>query len=151
MRGGDITQSLSESQCHLPRGKTACVHRLQSRGINYIWIFPISIALHGTKPLNFSSFRVSFASSTTMATEQISFRKYLPDLNTPRFQTAKEQTPYEYTNKFHETHHPPWLHNLTETWKELLKEPFTGVTNDGMPLRIRSLIVRMCANTSQAP
>lgn len=67
-----------------------------------------------------------------MATDQVSFRKYLPDLNTPRFQTAKEQTPYEYTNTFFETRHPPWLHNLTETWKELLKEPFTGVTNDGM-------------------
>ncbi|KAK4619394.1 hypothetical protein CLAFUW4_10862 [Fulvia fulva] len=59
------------------------------------------------------------------------FRKHLPDLTSPRFTTSKEQTPYEYSEAFQKTHHPPWLYNLTETWKELLKEPYKGVTNDG--------------------
>lgn len=89
-----------------------------------------------------------------MGGEETSFRRYLPDLNTPRFQNAKEQSPYEYTNTFFETHHPPWLHNLTETWKELLKEPFTGVTNDGSlvfrhPLQRRILI--LCRHFKAGP
>ena len=59
------------------------------------------------------------------------FRKHLPDLTIPRFTIAKEQDPYQYVNDFQKNHVPPWLFNLTETWKELLQEPFKGVTNDG--------------------
>jgi len=76
-------------------------------------------------------------SSRKMSAEPLtakqSFRDHLPDLNTPRFQTAKQQSPYEYTQAFQDTHFPPWLYNLTEAWKDLLAEPFRGVTNDGNP------------------
>ena len=60
------------------------------------------------------------------------FRQHVPDLSIPRFTVAKKQTPYEYVDEFQKNHVPPWLHNLTETWKELLQEPFQGVTSDGM-------------------
>ena len=59
------------------------------------------------------------------------FRRYLPDLSTPRFQVARTQTPYEYVDAFRKSHVPPWLFGLTETWKELLEEPFEGVTSNG--------------------
>ncbi|KJY01667.1 hypothetical protein TI39_contig283g00009 [Zymoseptoria brevis] len=59
------------------------------------------------------------------------FRSHLPDLTSPRFTTSAKQSPYEYTEAFQQNHAPPWLYNLTETWKELLKEPFKGVTVDG--------------------
>lgn len=60
------------------------------------------------------------------------FRQHLPDLSQPRFTTAKQQTPYEYSEAFQKHHQPPWLYNLTQAWQELLKEPYKGVTNDGM-------------------
>jgi hypothetical protein len=59
------------------------------------------------------------------------FRKHLPDLNTPRFQISKTQSPYEYSEAFQKNHIPPWLHALTEAWKTLLDEPYKGVTTDG--------------------
>lgn len=59
------------------------------------------------------------------------FRSHLPDLTSPRFTTSAKQSPYEYTEAFQQNRAPPWLYNLTETWKELLKEPFKGVTVDG--------------------
>ena len=59
------------------------------------------------------------------------FRQHLPDLSIPRFTTAKQQNAYEYADAFKQNHVPPWLYNLTETWKELLEEPFKGVTSDG--------------------
>ena len=62
------------------------------------------------------------------------FRKHMPDLNTPRFQTSKEQSPYEYSEAFQKNHIPPWLYNLTEAWKKLLEEPYKGVTADGWSL-----------------
>lgn len=62
----------------------------------------------------------------------MSFRKYLPDLTLPRFQVAKTQSPYEYSEAFRINHEPPWLYNLTETWKSLLEEPYKGVTTDGL-------------------
>lgn len=60
------------------------------------------------------------------------FRQHLPDLSIPRFTVAKEQDPYQYADEFKKNHVPPWLFNLTEAWKELLLEPFKGVTSDGM-------------------
>ena len=59
------------------------------------------------------------------------FRRYLPDLNTPRFETAKKQDAYEYAATFKETHVPPWLYDLTKAWEKLYEEPFKGVTADG--------------------
>lgn len=59
------------------------------------------------------------------------FREHLPDLNTPRFQIAKDQDAYEYTETFHKTQVPPWLYNLTQAWEELLNEAFVGITTDG--------------------
>ena len=61
------------------------------------------------------------------------FRQHLPDLSIPRFTVSKNQDAHEYVDDFKKNHVPPWLYNLTETWKELLAEPFNGVTNDGMP------------------
>lgn len=61
------------------------------------------------------------------------FRKYIPDLNTPRFQTAKVQDCYQYAETFQESHNPPWLYNLTQAWQELLREPYKGLTTDGLP------------------
>ncbi|KAK3713900.1 hypothetical protein LTR37_008150 [Vermiconidia calcicola] len=60
-----------------------------------------------------------------------SFRRHNPDLSIPRFTVSKTQNAYEYADDFKKNHVPPWLYNLTETWKELLEEPFKGVTNDG--------------------
>ena len=60
------------------------------------------------------------------------FRQHLPDLSIPRFTISKEQNPYEYADDFKKNHVPPWLYNLTETWKELLEERYKGVTNDGI-------------------
>ncbi|EME41718.1 hypothetical protein DOTSEDRAFT_90492 [Dothistroma septosporum NZE10] len=68
------------------------------------------------------------ARSENLAT---AFREHLPDLTSPRFTTSKQQTPYEYTEAFQKNRHPPWLYNLTEAWKELLEEPYKGVTSDG--------------------
>jgi hypothetical protein len=60
------------------------------------------------------------------------FRQYVPDLNTPRFQTAKEQDPYKYSEAFQKTQHPPWLFKLTQAWENLLEQPYKGVTTDGI-------------------
>lgn len=60
------------------------------------------------------------------------FRQHLPNLNSPRFEVAKEQNPYEYTDAFLKNHHPPWLHDLTKTWEKLLEEPYRGITTDGL-------------------
>lgn len=59
------------------------------------------------------------------------FRQYLPDLSIPRFQIAKDQDPYEYTEAFQKNHAPPWLYNLTKAWEHLLEKQYHGVTNDG--------------------
>lgn len=60
------------------------------------------------------------------------FRKHLPDLTSPRFTTSAQQSPYEYSEAFQKSGHPPWLYKLTKAWEDLLDEPFTGVTVDGM-------------------
>jgi hypothetical protein len=59
------------------------------------------------------------------------FRAHLPDLNTPRFQTAAKQDLYEYAKFFQDNHAPPWLYELTQAWAKLYDEPFKGVTSDG--------------------
>ncbi|PPJ52116.1 hypothetical protein CBER1_10400 [Cercospora berteroae] len=59
------------------------------------------------------------------------FRQHLPDLTSPRFTTSAQQSPYEYSEAFQKTGHPPWLYKLTKAWEQLLKEPFQGVTADG--------------------
>lgn len=66
------------------------------------------------------------------------FRQHLPDTSTPRFTTARSQTPYEYTATFQRTKFPPWIYALTETWQSLLKEPFHGISTDGEAICRRS-------------
>ncbi|CEN59955.1 hypothetical protein ASPCAL02396 [Aspergillus calidoustus] len=61
----------------------------------------------------------------------MSFREYLPDLNTPRFQVMRTQDAHEYAEAFKTGKIPPWLHALYMHWRELLQEPFKGVTFDG--------------------
>ncbi|TVY36258.1 hypothetical protein LSUB1_G005117 [Lachnellula subtilissima] len=56
-------------------------------------------------------------------TRTAAFRQYLPDLNTPRFQTAKDQDAYQYVEHFQNTKNPPWIYGLTKVWEKLLEEP----------------------------
>ncbi|KAJ9613221.1 hypothetical protein H2200_003163 [Cladophialophora chaetospira] len=60
------------------------------------------------------------------------YRQFLPDLSIPRFTTMAKQDAHVYANAFKESGAPPWIHALYMHWLELLKEPFKGVTNDGM-------------------
>ncbi|KAK1837278.1 hypothetical protein QBC39DRAFT_295380 [Podospora conica] len=60
------------------------------------------------------------------------FRKYLPDITSPRFTTMRAQSATEYAQAFIEGGNPPWLHALYRHWLELYKEPFKGITNDGV-------------------
>jgi hypothetical protein len=70
-------------------------------------------------------------SRTSFNETSAAFRDHLPDLTTPRFTTAAQQTPYEYTQAFQENHVPPWLYDLTQAWEKLYEEPYKGVTVDG--------------------
>lgn len=60
------------------------------------------------------------------------FRKYLPDLNIPRFTTMQRQNAHQYAHDFKDLKVPPWLHGLYEHWLKLYEEPFKGVTSDGI-------------------
>ncbi|KAH8733477.1 hypothetical protein BGZ61DRAFT_585309 [Ilyonectria robusta] len=59
------------------------------------------------------------------------FRQHLPDLSIPRFTSMAKQDPYEYAKEFKEGGQPPWLHGLFLHWRDLLKEPYKGITNNG--------------------
>ncbi|KAL4874451.1 hypothetical protein BJY04DRAFT_225940 [Aspergillus karnatakaensis] len=61
----------------------------------------------------------------------MSYRKYLPDLDTPRFQAMRHQDAHQYADAFKSNRNPPWLHALYMHWKDLAQEPFKGVTTDG--------------------
>ncbi|KAL2826087.1 hypothetical protein BDW59DRAFT_179659 [Aspergillus cavernicola] len=61
----------------------------------------------------------------------MSYRHYLPDLSLPRFQVMRTQDAHEYADAFQTGRNPPWLHALYMHWKDLLQEPFKGVTTDG--------------------
>ena len=74
----------------------------------------------------------SMDQTTTFQQASSEFRQHLPDLSIPRFTLSKEQNAHQYVADFKKNHVPPWLHNLTETWKDLLAEPFKGVTSDGV-------------------
>jgi hypothetical protein len=61
------------------------------------------------------------------------YRRFLPDLNTPRFQTMKAQDAHEYAHDFIVTkNEPPWIYALYRHWRTLFEQPFKGVTSDGM-------------------
>jgi hypothetical protein len=66
-----------------------------------------------------------------VTTEPSTFRRYLPDLSSPRFANARDQDAYEYVAEFRRTQRPAALFKLTQAWENLLEEPFTGVTTDG--------------------
>lgn len=66
------------------------------------------------------------------STPQTEYRQYLPDLSIPRFTTMAKQDAHVYANAFKASGMPPWIHGLYMHWLELLKEPFRGVTNDGV-------------------
>ncbi|TKA62403.1 hypothetical protein B0A49_11683 [Cryomyces minteri] len=70
-------------------------------------------------------------STTDFERSAAGFRQYLPNLNTPRFQVAREQNAYQYAETLTIKRHPPWLYSLTQTWQQLLEEPYKGVTTDG--------------------
>lgn len=61
----------------------------------------------------------------------MSYREYLPDLSNPRFQVMRTQDAHEYAEAFKTGRIPPWLHALYVHWRDLLQEPFKGVTTDG--------------------
>jgi len=67
------------------------------------------------------------------------YRQYLPDLTIPRFTTMQKQDAHEYAHAFIAGGNPPWLHALYLHWRKLFKEPFKGVTNDGMCLLASNL------------
>ena len=85
--------------------------------------------MRGQQPIK--DVMASLERTTTFDKASSEFRQHLPDLDIPRFTIAKEQDAHDYANAFKTNHVPPWLHNLTETWKDLLAEPFKGVTSDG--------------------
>lgn len=62
----------------------------------------------------------------------MSYREYLPDLSIPRFQVMRTQDAHEYAEAFKTGRIPPWLHALYMHWRDLLQEPFKGVTADGI-------------------
>ncbi|KAI1470160.1 uncharacterized protein F4812DRAFT_316106 [Daldinia caldariorum] len=72
------------------------------------------------------------ASQTTQDAQHESFRQYLPDLNTPRFQAIAKNDAYGHAKELLEHHRPPWLYGLYLHWRKLFEEPFKGVTNDGV-------------------
>lgn len=43
-----------------------------------------------------------------------------------------QQDAHQYAEEFKKNGNPPWLHGLYMQWLDLLKEPFKGVTNDGV-------------------
>ena len=59
------------------------------------------------------------------------YRKYLPDLTSPRFTQMKQVDAHAYSADFKTNHGPPWLHALYTHWLSLHAEPYKGVTNDG--------------------
>jgi hypothetical protein len=67
------------------------------------------------------------------------FRKYLPDITTPRFTTMRKQTAREYAEQFKEGGPPPWLYGIWRHWRELYKEPYLGLTNNGIPKQKASI------------
>jgi len=68
---------------------------------------------------------------TPAETTAADFRKHLPDTTIERFTRASKQTPEEYGKYFDDNRAPPWLHDLVTEWRQLIQEPFSGVTNDG--------------------
>lgn len=62
------------------------------------------------------------------------FRKYLPDLTTPRFTTIAQNDAHGHAKELVEKQGPPWLYGLYTHWRKLLQEPFKGITNDGRRL-----------------
>ncbi|SPJ71012.1 uncharacterized protein FTOL_00740 [Fusarium torulosum] len=66
------------------------------------------------------------------ATSRGTFRQYLPDLSTPRFVALQQQDAHAYAADFMENQNPPWLYALYKHWTDLYKEPFKGVTSDGI-------------------
>ncbi|KAK9454015.1 hypothetical protein V1511DRAFT_512455 [Dipodascopsis uninucleata] len=66
------------------------------------------------------------------ATHDFSFRDYLPDLSTERFQNIRIQDAYEYMESFLKNKIPIELYKLSRYWRnELFTVPFKGVTTDG--------------------
>lgn len=72
------------------------------------------------------------------------FRRYLPDLESPRFRTGREQDAYSYADAFKSKQHPPWLYDLTQAWERLLEEPYKGVTTDGSDIPLPALTIYTC-------
>ncbi|KAL5588307.1 hypothetical protein FOBRF1_014835 [Fusarium oxysporum] len=64
-------------------------------------------------------------------TPQTPFREFIPDLSIDRFTSMRKQDAYEYADAFKKDGNPPWIHGLYLHWRELLAEPYKGVTNDG--------------------
>ncbi|KAK0388746.1 hypothetical protein NLU13_4989 [Sarocladium strictum] len=63
------------------------------------------------------------------------FRAFLPDLSQPRFVALQKQDAHEYAEEFKKKGQPPWLHALYLKWLDLYKEPFKGITTDGVVRR----------------
>ena len=101
--------------------------------------------LSDCRDLLYKSPTIDNMNGSTNGTAKASFRQYLPDITTPRFRTANEQSPYQYVEAFQTQKHPRPLYDLAEAWEELLNEPFTGVTNDGMS-HVKNLLIYVALN-----
>lgn len=66
------------------------------------------------------------------------YRQFLPDLSIPRFTTMATQDAHVYANAFKEGGNPPWIYALYQHWKELLKVPYKGITNDGNGIPVQN-------------
>lgn len=86
---------------------------------------------------------LKMASQATQDAQHESFRHYLPDLNTPRFQAIAENDAYGHAQELLEHHRPPWLYGLYVHWRKLFEEPFKGVTSDGMYFLLLSILVSL--------
>lgn len=71
------------------------------------------------------------ASAEQQDAQRTSFRQYLPDLDTPRFQAIATNDAHGHAKELLEHHRPPWLYGLYVHWRKLFEEPFKGVTTDG--------------------
>ncbi|KAH7027253.1 uncharacterized protein B0I36DRAFT_364485 [Microdochium trichocladiopsis] len=70
--------------------------------------------------------------AATAAASPSGFRSHLPDLTAPRFQALAAADAHSHARELLEHRRPPWLHGLYEHWMQLLREPFRGVTSDGV-------------------
>ena len=72
----------------------------------------------------------------TAHVDQGEYRQYLPNLSTARFTKMQQQDYRAYADEFKRDGNPLWLHGLYLHWRTLFKEPFRGITTDGVVIPV---------------